>query len=318
MRMRILLSLAAVLLPLVLWGALSVRAQTSELEVWYVPGWMKCAEPHDGDETWASFSKIFDGARTRFHAWGGNESWSTSRANADAESLRLANLIADMGVARTNLTLVGHSLGGRIVARTLARLAERDLKIRQGILMAAAIPNNDSDVVVMGRGACLPVLCLCNPEDTTLRFVYRVVGGESAAALGAGGALVKLQNVVECAVPATITKETEVKAVWGQIEGVRRIASHHALFYLAALRRIFDNPQSTDQQILIPQDRLNLELKVLDAGVWWDILASENGWKLERNVVTRHCRILNPRKERVAWGTESKMWAAFRKIKRLP
>ncbi|MCR5413533.1 MAG: hypothetical protein K6F50_02235 [Kiritimatiellae bacterium] len=54
----------------------------------------------------------------------------------------------------------------------------------------------------------------------------------------------------------------------------------------------------------------------MDAEIWWDVLDSEKGWKLEKNILTGHCRILDPGKVRTAWGRESKMRAAFEKVKR--
>ena len=284
-------------------------------EVWYVPGWLKTGEPEAGDETWTSFTKTFPGRRPRFHAWDGNGLWTTSRNNADTEAVRLAERIAAMGESRTNLTLVGHSLGGRMVVRTLARLHEKGLRIRQGILLAPAIPNNDPDVEVMGFGSMLPVLNVCNPEDVTLRFIYRMAGGESAAALGAGGALTKNTNVVEQIVPAKIMKEAAVEAVWGRLDVARQIANHHVLFYFATVRCLFDGSLPEDDRVLIPQGKLNLELKVADAGIWWTVLASDRGWKLERNIITHHCRILDPSKRRVAWGQEGDMRRAFEKLR---
>lgn len=283
-------------------------------EAWYVPGWLKTGEPEADDETWTSFTKTFPESRPRFHAWDGTGLWTTSRDNADKAAVQLAERIAAMGESRTNLTLVGHSLGGRMVVRTLARLHEKRLKIRQGILLAPAIPNNDPDVAVMGAASTLPVLNVCNPEDITLRFIYRLAGGESAAALGAGGALTASTNVVEQIVPAKIMKEAEVEAVWGRLDVARQIANHHVLFYFATVRRMFDGSLPEDDRILIPQGKLNLELKVSDREIWWDVLAFEKGWKLERNIVTRHCRILDPSKRRVAWGREADMRQAFGKI----
>ena len=66
--------------------------------------------------------------------------------------------------------------------------------------------------------------------------------------------------------------------------------------------------------MLVPQGRINVEMKVLDAGIWWDVLETTNGWKLERNKLTGHCRILDPEKKRKAWGTEADMRKAFVKL----
>ena len=65
----------------------------------------------------------------------------------------------------------------------------------------------------------------------------------------------------------------------------------------------------------MPQGRINVEMKVLDAGIWWDMLETTNGWKLERNKLTGHCRILDPEKKRKAWGSETTMREAFSKLR---
>jgi hypothetical protein len=49
-------------------------------------------------------------------------------------------------------------------------------------------------------------------------------------------------NVVDRVVPGDITSETEIEAAWGKSELLKRIASHHALFYLSALRKMNDSP----------------------------------------------------------------------------
>ena len=53
----------------------------------------------------------------------------------------------------------------------------------------------------------------------------------------------------------------------------------------------------------------------MDSMVWWDVLDSSGGWKLEKNKVTGHCRIIDPDKLRTAWGREAEMRAAFEKVK---
>ena len=111
--------------------------------VWFIPGWLRTAEPHEG--ILECVSNAFPEASVEFKAWDGdNLVWPLSVDSADKESWRFAFEIAMMPPeARTNLTLVGHSLGGRITARVLARLAENGLKVKQAILMGAAIPATD-------------------------------------------------------------------------------------------------------------------------------------------------------------------------------
>lgn len=57
----------------------------------------------------------------------------------------------------------------------------------------------------------------------------------------------------------------------------------------------------------------NLPTKTLGGSFFWDTLDSSRGWKLQRNLVTEHYRILDPENVRQAWSTdEAEMWHAFR------
>ena len=73
---------------------------------------------------------------------------------------------------------------------------------------------------------------------------------------------------------------------------------------------------SGDERVLVPQANVTLESKVIDAGVWWEVLDDCEGWKLQKNILFRHCRILNPNRVRVAWGSETTMRDSFAKISR--
>lgn len=295
--------------------AISMMAASARAEVWYIPGWMRTQEPEGG--AWTSFTNVFSSSECAFWKWDGDHRWSKSVANADAASRRLADELKAMPASRRmGLTLVGHSLGGRIVARALARLGEDDLKAAQGILLAPAIPASDPDVERMGRGSDNPLLVVVNPQDVTLKYVYAMAGGEDGPSLGTDGSRKKLENVVECSVPEDITDTTKISDLWGKTDTVKRIANHHASFYFAELGRILEGNPSPHVQMMVPQDKVNVEWKVVDAGVWWDVLDVREGWKLERHILTKHCRILSPEKKRIAWGDERSMRESFEKVKK--
>lgn len=284
--------------------------------VYYIPGWLRTGDGNE--ETWNSFTATFpDAKHIRWSDWPGNGTWSKSLLNSEKVWRRLVDeLIALTDEERVRVTLVGHSLGARIAIRTLCALAHMGLKVNTAILLGAAIPNDDPDLVVMGRGTVLPVLALCNPMDITLKYIYSTMGGERGVAYGTNGSTGVLENVREIAVPETITDETEVRELWGNMDAAKRLASHHALFYLNALRRFLNGEISGDERILVPQGNVNLEMKVMDAGVWWELLDENEGWKLQKNKLTGHCRILNPNRVRVAWGGETTMRDSFAKISR--
>ena len=268
--------------------------------VWFIPGWLRTAEPHEG--IMECVSNAFPEASVEFKAWDGdNLVWPLSVDSADKESWRFAFEVAMMPPeARTNLTLVGHSLGGRITARVLARLAENGLKVKQAILMGAAIPANDPDLVKMGLATELPVLAVCNPKDHVLRYVYATVGGEGAVAFGANGTPTPCANVVECVTPTNITSEVDIGGIWAK-KVIKDIANHHEKFYLEYARRILGGEEPSGK-VMVPQGFPGVEGHVMDSEIWWTVLDSSGGWKLEKNKVTGHCRIIDPDKLRKAWG----------------
>ena len=287
---------------------------TNADETWYVPGWRQASEP---DElAWNSFTSVFSATKTRFRKWDGDQLWSVAVKNADAEAVKLADEIRKMSEnRRAHLTLVGHSLGGRIIGRTLAKLSLDGVKIKRGILLAPAIPASDTDLEIMGLGSKEPMIVVVNPDDMTLKYVYAIAGDEKGPAYGASAGCKVPENVREIPVAKDIAKNTVIDAFWGRFDAVKEIANHHASFYFKELSGVLNGEESKGVRVLVPQDKVNFEWKVMDAGVWWNVLDEKDGWKLERNIVTGHCRIVNPEKVRVAWGDANKMERAFKKVK---
>lgn len=283
--------------------------------VWYVPGWMRARTPQEG--VMPAMSNAFPKAEVAFKSWDGDKAvWPLAVEAADKEAWHLVFEIATMPMEeRENLTLVGHSLGGRIVARVLARLAEKDMRVREAVLMAAAIPHDDPDLAKIGGATSLPVLAVCNPEDVTLRYVYAILGGESAPAFGANGALKPVANVIECATPSNITETVTIDRTWAKSQTLKDIANHHALFYLDYLKSLREGAKPSGE-VMVPQGFPVIRHSVVDGGVWWNVLAAHKGWKLEQHKLTTHCRILTPGRKCVAWGGKSEMAAAFEKVKR--
>ena len=282
--------------------------------VWYIPGWMRTEKPHEG--VLECISNAFPEAKIEFKAWDGDRLvWPHAVESADKEAWRFAFEAAMLPKEeRENLVIVGHSLGGRITARILARLAEKGLKVRQGELLAAAIPSNDPDLAKIGGGSMLPVLALCNPDDITLRYVYAIMGGEDAVAFGANGTLKPIANVKECVLPSEITKQVKIDRNWGKVQAIKDIANHSEFFYIEYLRRLLSGEEASGE-VMVQQALPTVEGEVMDSGLWWDTLAETNGWKLQRNKVTGHGRIINPQKVRKAWGTVEDMALSFEKVR---
>ena len=284
-------------------------------EILYIPGWLRNG-PHD--DLLAIIGGIFPGTVPRLYRWDNLHSWKQSVKNADAASIRLAEELAAMPEAQRNrIILIGHSLGGRICVRTLARLGERKIRIRQAILLAAAIPADDPDIPKSFCGTAAPLLNLCNPYDVTLKYGYGSFGEQMRPPLGINGCRDRHPHCFDIPVPNTITACTDLsdRSRLMNLNAVKRLANHHARFYLEYLRRQIGNDFAADVPMMVPQDKVNLEFPVLDRKLFWTVEDSCSGWSLQRNKLTGLYRILDSARYRRAWGSRTRMRESFRKVR---
>ena len=67
-------------------------------------------------------------------------------------------------------------------------------------------------------------------------------------------------------------------------------------------------------ELLNDLDLPNINLPTMGGEVWWRNLVEVNGWRVQQNSVTKHCRILDPDNIRRGWGGEDAMMRLFKKI----
>ena len=207
--------------------------------IWYVPGWKRC-ETKLAPEHEDFFKKAFPGSAAHIVNWNGNGDWSESVNNADAYVATLVTAIDAMKPEdRQRLTLIGHSLGGRIVAKTVAELQRKNIKIQNAVMLAAAIPFDDADAELALQSKTMPVISIYNPNDKMLKYAYRIAGGENSTALGAH----------------STGKPNEFRVSWNTIEDthipttdinwdfVKSVFNHTAIFYLQQLKKITESIQ---------------------------------------------------------------------------
>lgn len=49
---------------------------------------------------------------------------------------------------------------------------------------------------------------------------------------------------------------------------------------------------------------LNIPCQTLGGKYFWETLAHSNGWKLQKNIITNHYRILDPANIRQSWNVD--------------
>jgi hypothetical protein len=62
---------------------------------------------------------------------------------------------------------------------------------------------------------------------------------------------------------------------------------------------------------LLSQGKTNIDAKTLGGKAFWDDLCESSGWRLQQNKLTGHCRIIDPRNVRRAWGAEKELIKAI-------
>ena len=59
----------------------------------------------------------------------------------------------------------------------------------------------------------------------------------------------------------------------------------------------------------------NIPFPTLGGKVFWNNIAEKDGWKVQKNMFTSHCRVLDPNDVRVAWGfSEEALLAELKKL----
>lgn len=66
-----------------------------------------------------------------------------------------------------------------------------------------------------------------------------------------------------------------------------------------------------NEEISLP----NIPTPTLGGEVFWNTLAEYNGWRLQQNMITQHCRIIDQDNVRRAWGTKNGMIKALETVK---
>ena len=79
-----------------------------------------------------------------------------------------------------DIVLVGHSLGGRVVAYSLARLGELGINIPTVVLLAPAISSGDQYASKLHSG-CSSIILVVGEDDLVLKWIYPLVANCASA-----------------------------------------------------------------------------------------------------------------------------------------
>ncbi len=270
--------------------------------VWFVHGMVSI---RDGfNEELDVLRQIYPNAETvEMKAWNSPKmniaqmgvAWSISLENSAKFVPELVKMILQLPPdQQARLILAGHSLGARIVVKAAAECAKKNVHIKKIILAGAAIDNDDPDIPAVLDVSNEIVENLINFNDALLA-IYKI-GGEFKPALGTGY-LYKTDPL----------RFREI-VVAGTVE-------HYGYKYFERYLKAVTDNNFEYSGIVVPQDFMQVNFPTGGGMVWWDVLDSSLGWRLQHNQATGHCRIIDSGGTRRAWGRKVKMEAAFDKVK---
>ncbi|MBP5621865.1 MAG: DUF726 domain-containing protein, partial [Thermoguttaceae bacterium] len=172
-----------------------------------VPGWM--TENDDCSAEMEVLRPVFPNATFELFSWKSNVSWDSARTYIDEQGPdELDDFVRKSGDL-SSVALIGHSLGARLVVRTLARLSKEPAKtsfwsrkpvnrVSQAFLLGAAIDVDDVDLPLAAKGVTAPLCNFFSQSDRVLGYLYRV--SEQRTPLGISGMAGSCENYLDCAV----------------------------------------------------------------------------------------------------------------------
>jgi hypothetical protein len=157
-----------------------------------------------------------------------------------------------------------------------------------------------------------------------IKFIFRRTNGEIKGVFDS-----KLRSVVSYGEPF-IEKEVvqireELLNGGYELEGNNRIIYPKFMSYEVLEEKVMANSDilqkglsivaSGDIDYLLANSPMpNILFPTMGGEVFWNDLASAKGWRVQQNVFTNHCRVLNPDNWRFAWGSEDNILRLFRLI----
>lgn len=103
--------------------------------------------------------------------------WAVAKNRADQAGKLLGDWIADDGFGCLPITLVGYSLGTRVIVAALEQLAQRNSegKIYDIYFIGGAVARNDSRIRHLNKLVSGSVVNVYSKKDTVLAYMYRAV-----------------------------------------------------------------------------------------------------------------------------------------------
>ncbi|MCY6484721.1 hypothetical protein OW763_10245 [Clostridium aestuarii] len=257
---------------------------------------------------------------------------------------RMEDILKTLG-KNEKIHLVGHSTGGLLIRILLSKLQNID-KIGRCVLIAT--PNKGSKLADTAGGISQEIvkffkvlkdLQMENIKERKIKNMSQVeigaiAGNKNNLMLGSlldgeNDGRVRVNSVRYDGLTDFIVLQYNHKEIHHKFETARLIDNYFNTGKFKAeeyekkeqiinkddLMSVRDNSKFIGQFCeVLGGNMLNWDISTSGGKVFWKDSTEYNGWRLQQNKVTGHCRILNPKDYRKAWGSPKAMEKAINEI----
>ena len=280
----------------------------------FIPGWFT---------EWINYSRhrklldeLFPGAELQICRWNSNRLWKNAKLSAaQAVSILTEKVIASED--RENITLIGHSLGGRIILDSAVWLSSRNIKVKQVVLLGSAAKMDDKKLSLLQKLSREPVINICCPKDNILKLYCQE---EDELPLGFAGVPQPVENFRQyrMEIPAAELKIGKLTILSSEtLEPARHTAAHLAIYYLKTLHQAFSGeiPEYYLDYAALKKIAGRNSCRMKKRSGFRDIENVED-WKLAELSGKNVYRIISPEGKTFYYTDKNTAFNNFREIKR--
>ncbi len=280
----------------------------------FIPGWFT---------EWINYSRhrkllseLFPGAELQVHKWDSNRLWKNAKSSAAQAVTDLTNKLVP-AKAPEKTTLIGHSLGGRIILDSMTVLAAKKIKVKQIILLGSAVKPDDETLALLQKISAEPVINICCPQDNILKLYCQE---EKEIPLGFAGIPHPLKNFRQfrMEIPEKSVKIGKFTVIPAEaLATPRQTAAHLAIYYLKTLHQAFNGevPEYYLDYAALKKIAAKNSREVKKRSGFREI-EEVDGWQFARHSKKNFWRITTPAGKSFYYSDETSAFANFREIKR--
>ncbi len=280
----------------------------------FIPGWFT---------EWINYSRhrklldeLFPGAELQICRWDSNRLWKNAKISAADAVGTLTEMVISHNKTE-NITLIGHSLGGRIILDSAAILSGKNIKVKQIVLLGSAAGIDSRKLTLLQKLSLEPVINICCPKDNILKLYCQE---ENELPLGFAGLPQPIENFRQYRmnIPEKSLKIGKLTILSAEtLEPARHTAAHLAIYYLKTLHQAFSGeiPEYYLDYAALKKIAGRNSCRIKNISNFRSIENFED-WKLAGHTGKHLYRIISPAGENFYYTDKQTAMQNFREIKR--